>query len=157
MCISLRVSLAGDDLYRGDCCLLQSNSHPKWLGRRVVQREIMCLLWTLMIQWKQTNDPPRVSRRVQQLHHSNSVKTWKKLSWASFFLGREGGGHRKKEDERVASSFVKQCREVATERECRKSEMGGKIWEGSNEKIIKTITTAFVLFIDAQVELGPGK
>lgn len=66
------------------------------------------------------------------------------------------GGSEKK-DERVASSFVKQCREVASERKCRKSEMGGKILEGSHEKIIKTITTAFMLFIDAQVELGPGK
>lgn len=74
-----------------------------------------------------------------------------------FFWRGRGGGHRKKEDERVAGSFVKQCREVASERECRKSEMGEKIWEGSNEKIIKTITTALVLFIDAQVELGPGK
>lgn len=89
-CVFHWVSLAVDDLYRGDGCLLQSNYHPKWPGRGVVQQEIMCLLWTLMIQWKQTNDPLRVSHRVQRLHHSRSIKTWKILL-NGLPLSREGG------------------------------------------------------------------
>lgn len=93
VCISVRASLALDDLYRGDGSLLQSNSHPKWLGRRVVQREIMCLLWTLMTQWKRTNDPhPGCPTEF------NSFITpilWKlgKLLWVSFFR-REREGRR---------------------------------------------------------------
>lgn len=70
---------ADDDLNNRDDCLLESNYHPKWTGRGVVQREILCLLWTLMIQRKQTNDPPRVSRRVHQLHHFLPMETETRL------------------------------------------------------------------------------
>lgn len=90
VCISVRASLAVDDLYRRDRCLLQSNYHPKCPGRRVVQREIMCLLWTLMIQWKQTNDPPRVSHWVQWLYHSLSMKNLEKSLLNSFLFPGDG-------------------------------------------------------------------
>lgn len=134
VCISVRLSLAADDLYRGDCCLLQSNSHPKWLGRRVVQREIMCLLWTLMIQWKQTNDPPRVSRRVQQLHHSNSVKTWKKTLMGFLFYGEGGGGGLRKKRWKSRQLFCKTMQgggigeEMQKEWDGRKN-FGGQSWK----------------------------
>lgn len=82
--------VADDDLNNRDDCLLESNYHPKWTGRGVVQWEILCLLWTLMIQRKQTNDPPRVSRRVRRLHPFLPMETEKRL----FLFWNIREGHR---------------------------------------------------------------
>lgn len=97
VCVSARTSLVVDDLYRGGGCLLQSNSHPKWPARGLVRREIMCLLWTLMIQRKQTNDPPWVSHRVQWLHHSHYMKSWERSAHGRPLSGEGHNEGRKRE------------------------------------------------------------
>lgn len=84
-----------------------------------------------MIQWKQTNDPPWVSRRVHRLHHSHSMKTWKTL--LNSFLFPDGGS------ESVEEGDIRE--------ECRKRGRGQNSLEGSKKNVVITITTTLVLLL----------